>query len=404
MHDVIIIGARCAGSALALLLARAGLKVLVIDRTVFPSDTMSGHYIHPAGVACLKRWGVLGRLAATDTPAQERVTVDFGPVAVGGRPAPAPDGTTTGYAPRRWLFDPLLAEAAAEAGAELWQGVTVHGPIIEGGRVVGVTGVTRDGRRIEARARLVVGADGKRSRLAEAVGAEAYNVNPATTCTFYAYWGGFEADASETRLFVRDGRFVVAAPTNGGLTFLGAIFPVAEFRRVRANLTAEYRAALGEIPWVAERLARAELAQRPVGTADLDGFFRKAHGPGWALLGDAGYHRDPITAQGMTDAFRHAEFLAEAIVDGLAGKVALETALEGYARARDESVAPMYAMTNDMARLAAPSPETLALAEAVRDDPVEAGRFLGVISGTVPIPEFFAPENLARIMGAREAA
>ena len=175
MYDVIVIGARCAGSALALMLARGGLKVLAVDRTPFPSDTMSGHYIHPAGVACLRRLGLLGRLEALGAPAQDTVTVDFGPVALTGRPAPAADGTTTGYAPRRYLFDPMLAAAAVEAGAELWEGVTFLAPLVEGGRVVGSRPSTRSGRSVDVRARLVVGADGKRSHFAAAVGAETYD-------------------------------------------------------------------------------------------------------------------------------------------------------------------------------------------------------------------------------------
>jgi flavin-dependent dehydrogenase len=402
MYDVIIIGARCAGSGLALMLARAGLKVLAIDRVTFPSDTMSGHYLHPAGVACLRRWDLLDALAATDTPPQRAVTVDFGPVVLTGRPAPAPDGTTVGYCPRRWLFDPLLADAAAAAGAEIATGTGFQGPIFEHGRVAGIRATTRSGQSLELRARLVVGADGKRSPFAAAVGAEGYHRNPTTACTYYAYWSGF--DIEHTRLFVREGRFFVASPTNQGLTFLGIMWPISEFRRVRSDISAAYRAAAAEEEWLADRLAAAKQTQRFVGTADLDGFMRRAHGAGWALLGDAGYHRDPISAQGMTDALLHAEMLAEAIVDGLGGRRALHDALADYQRRRDASVMAMYSMTNDMARLAAPPAETVELVGALQGDPEATGRFLGVISGTVAAEDFFAPANLARITGRGLAA
>lgn len=402
MYDVIIIGARCAGAALALLLARASLKVLVIDRAEFPSDTMSGHYIHPAGISCLRRLGLLEKLKATGTPAQETVTVDFGPLALTGTPAPAADGTVSGYAPRRFIFDPMLAAAAVEAGAAFWQGVTFLGPLVENERVVGVTAVTRSGSSVEVRARLVVGADGKRSRLADAVGAERYNINPATTCTYYAYWSGF--DAPHTHLFVRPGRFCVAAPTNDGLTFLGVAWPIEEFRRVRADIGRAYHETAAKIPWIADRIGSATQAQRFVGTHDLGGFFRTPSGPGWALVGDAAYHKDPITAQGMTDALLHAELLADAVAEGLSGARPIESALAEYGRRRDASAAPMYALTNDMARLAPPTPEMVTLVEALQDNAAETRRFLGVISGTVPIANFFAPDNLLAIMGTEMAA
>jgi flavin-dependent dehydrogenase len=402
MHDVIIIGGRCAGASLALLLARAGLRPLVLERAVFPSDTMSGHYIHPAGVACLRRWGLGDLLAAAGAPAQRRITVDFGPVALSGTPAPATDGTTEAFAPRRHAFDTLLAEAASASGAAFRDGTSFLEPLVEDSRVVGVRAVGPGGREETLRARLVIGADGKRSRLARAVGAARYNEHRATACTYYIYWHGFDAD--ETRLFVRDGRFAVVAPTNDGMTFIGIAWPADHFREVRADIRRAYRRAAVEIPWIANRLAAAEQAERFVGTGDLDGFFRQPHGPGWALVGDAGYHKDPITAQGMTDAFLHAEMLAEAVVDGLGGGAPLDAALSEYGRRRDAIAAPMYALTNDLARLAPPTPEMAALVSALTDDPPETRRFLGIMAGTVSITDFFAEENLARIVGDLRAA
>jgi len=402
MYDVVIVGARCAGSALALMLARDGLNVLAIDRTTFPSDTMSGHFIHPAGVSCLGRLGLLESLAALGAPAQETMTVDFGPVVLSGRPAPAADGTAVGYAPRRYRFDPMLAEAAVAAGADLREGVSFIEPLLEGERVVGIRTRTPTGRTEDIRARLVVGADGKRSRLARAVRAEVYGRQPDATCCYYAYWAGF--DAPGTRLFVRDGLFCVATSTNDGLTFLGIAWPRADFTRVRADIGTAYREAVATLPWVADRLACAEQVGRFVGTADLEGFFRTASGPGWALLGDAGYHKDPITAQGMTDALLHAELLAAAIAEGMSGTRPLDLALADYGHRRDAAARPLYDLTADLARLAPPTADMRALLQALCDDPVETRRFLGVIAGTVPVPDFFAPANLARITGADLAA
>ncbi len=316
MYDVAIVGARCAGAALALMLAREGLKVLMIDRARFPSDTMSGHFIQPAGVSCLRRLGLLEALETLGAPAQNTMTVDFGPVVLSGRPTAAPDGTSAAYAPRRYLFDPMLADAAVAAGAELREAVSFVEPLIEDGRVTGMW-VQGDSGHLEAvRARLVVGADGKRSRFARMVGAQAYDSQPAAGCMYYAYWSGFDTDANITRLFVRDGLFAVAVPSNDDLTFVGFSWPHAQFARVRSNIGKAYHEAAATLPWIADRLASATQAERFVGTGDLDGFFRTASGPGWALLGDAGYHKDPITAQGMTDALLHAEMLATAIVAG----------------------------------------------------------------------------------------
>jgi 2-polyprenyl-6-methoxyphenol hydroxylase-like FAD-dependent oxidoreductase len=172
--------------------------------------------------------------------------------------------------------------------------------------------------------------------------------------------------------------------------------------RVRADIGRAYRAAAATLPWVADRLARAEQAGRFVGTADLDGFFRTASGPGWALLGDAGYHKDPITAQGMTDALLHAELLAAAIVQELTRPGG--GALADYGRHRDAAAGPMYGLTADLARLAPPAPEMRALLGALHGNAVETRRFLGVIGGTVGVSDFFAPANLSRITGATLAA
>ena len=402
MYDVVIVGARCAGSALGLMLVREGLSVLIVDRTTFPSDTMSGHFIQPGGVSCLRRLGLLEGIEALGAPAQATMTVDFGPVVLSARPQPAPDGTAVAYAPRRYRFDPMLADAAVAAGASLQEGVSFVEPLVEAGRVVGIRTQTPSGRIEDIRARLVVGADGKRSRLAKAVGAQAYDRKPAASCAYYAYWSGF--DAVDTRLFVREGLFCVAVPTNDGLTFIGVNWPHADRARIRADIGKAYRAALATIPWVADRLASAEQAGRFVGTSDLDAFFRPASGDGWALLGDAGHHKDPITAQGMTDALLHAELLATAIVEGMSGSRPLDAALQDYGRRRDATSQPMHALTADLARLAPPPPAMAALLEALRDNPTETARFLGVIARTVEVADFYAPSNIARIVGADLAA
>ncbi|MDP1702014.1 MAG: NAD(P)/FAD-dependent oxidoreductase [Aestuariivirga sp.] len=402
MHDVIIVGARCAGSALGLMLARSGKKVLMLERATFPSDTMSGHYVHPAGISCLKRWGVFGQLAATDTPEQKKLTLDFGPFALSATPTAAPDGTSSGYGPRRRTFDTLLAEAAVAAGVEFIDGVTVSRPLWSQGRVAGVEGHTASGTPFGFRARLVIGADGRNSTIAEAVGAKKYNETPSATCAYYSYWSGF--DTPHIHLFSRVGRFFVVQPTNEGLTMVAVSWPVAEFRKVRSNIEESFNSAVAGVPWIEERFRAAKRQERFAGTADQAGFFRTSHGPGWALVGDAGYHRDAITAQGMTDAFLHAELLAQAINAGFDGNTPMDQALGEYQNKRDASVMPMYGLTNDLARLAPPPPDMTQLMGAIHGNPRATSDFLGIMSGTVGIPEFFAPANIEAIMGARLAA
>lgn len=402
MYDVAIVGARCAGSALALMLAREGLKVIAIERATFPSDTMSGHFLQPAGVSCLRRLGLFEDLEALRAPAQETMTVDFGPVVLSGRPAPAPDGTSASYAPRRFLFDPMLANAAVAAGAELREGVSFVEPVAEGQRIAGMRVQTAGGRTEIISARLVVGADGKRSRVARAVGAQSYDTRAAASCMYYGYWSGF--DTAGTRLFVRDGLFGVAVPTNDGLTFVGFAWPHAESARVRDNVGKAFHDAAATLPWIADRLASAKQVGRFTGTGDLDGFFRDASGRGWALLGDAGYHRDPITAQGMTDALLHAELLAVAVMQGLSAGQSLDAALLDYGRRRDDMARPMYALTGDLARLAPRSPDMAELLPVLQANHAETRRFLGLMAGTVAVPDFFAPANVARITGRTLAA
>lgn len=403
MYDAVIVGARCAGSALALNLARNGLDVLMVERASFPSDTMSGHFIQPAGVSCLRRLGLLEGLQALGAPAQATMTVDFGSVVLSGTPAPAADGTTVAYAPRRYRFDAMLADAAVAAGAGLREGVSFVEPLIGNGRVVGIRTQTEAGRTEDIAARIVIGADGKRSRVAQTVGAHAYNARTSATCTYYAYWSDF--DTAGTRLFLHDRLFAAAAPTNDGLTLVAFCWPRDELQRVRADIARAYHGAAARIPWIAERLAAAAQVGPFTGTGDLDAFFRTASGRGWALLGDAGYHKDPITAQGMTDALLHAELLAEAIVKGMpGGSESLDAALCAYGRRRDAAAQPMYELTADLARLGPPGPDMLGLLLALHDSPAETRRFLGVMASTVAVGDFFAPANLERITGSRRAA
>src|SRR5262245_5410813 len=176
-YDVIVVGARCAGSPTAMLLARQGHRVLVVDRASFPSDTISTHLIHPPGVAALARWGLLDRLIATNCPAIGTYVFNMGPLVLSGAPG-KPDSPVS-YGPRRTVLDKLLVDAAREAGAEVREEFTVDEVLSEDGRVTGIRGHAKGGAPVTERARVVIGADGLHSTLARAVSPEAYREKPA---------------------------------------------------------------------------------------------------------------------------------------------------------------------------------------------------------------------------------
>jgi flavin-dependent dehydrogenase len=397
--DAIVVGARCAGAPTAMLLARKGYRVLLLDRASFPSDTISTHIVHPPGVAALRRWGLLERVQATGCPPLEGYSFDFGPFEVAGTPR----GVEAPLCPRRTVLDELLVEAAVEAGAELREGFTVEDVVREQGRVVGVSGVARGGAIVTERARVVIGADGRRSSVARAVGAERYHERPPLAVGYYAYWSGVPADRFEA--YIRPDRAFAAVPTNDGLTIVIANWPHSEFAANRSRVQSEFMRTLELVPELAERVQAGKRETRFAGVADLPNVFVQPYGPGWTLVGDAGYHKDPVTAQGISDAFRDAEAMAEALDDVFSARATFDERLARYQQERDEAAMPMFELTCDFATLAPPEPEMQELLAAMVGNREAMDGFAGVFSGTVPVPEFFSPENTGRIMArAAEAA
>ena len=390
MYDIIVIGARCAGSPLAMLLARKGYRVLLVDKATFPSDTLSSHYIQQSGVIQLQRWGLLDRLAATDTPPVRGFTFDVGPFALQGVPAGhiAPD-----YCPRRRVIDLLLLEAAIEAGAEARVGFIVEELVWDGNRVVGIRGRTPGSATVTESASLVVGADGMHSLVARNVQAPTYEARSALTCNYYSYWS--DVPTEDFELYSRERCTFGIAPTNEGLTVVVTIWPKEKFHTYRADIEGNFLRTLDLAPQLAERVRAGRREERFMGTTDLPFFFRQPYGAGWALVGDAGYHRDPVTAQGMSDAFRDAESLAEAIDMGLGGGCPLDTALADYEQRRNEALRPMYEFTHELATLAPPSPEMQQLFDTLRSNQAATDRFFGLLGGTVSFPAFFAPDTVA---------
>lgn len=230
------------------------------------------------------------------------------------------------------------------------------------------------------------------------VGAAIDQEKPTVACAYYTYWSGVSVGGVE--LYPRDHRMTVAFPTNDDLVCTFMEWPKDEFHVVRADIEGHYVKTLELVPGLAERIRSGKRAGRFIGTTDLPNFFRKPYGPGWALVGDAGHHKDPNGAHGISDAFRDAELLAHAVDSGFSGRQPLEEALAAYERQRNESALPAFELNFRFATLQPPPPEMQALFGALRGNQMETDRLIGAIAGTVPIPEFFAPGSIQRILSA----
>ncbi len=395
-YDAIIIGARVAGSATAMLLARHGLRVLAVDKAEFPSDTLSTHQVQLPGIARLERWGLLGRVAGAGTPATRHVRFDPGGVVLEGD-YPWFEGVDALYSPRRRLLDTLLVEAARAAGAEIRERFTVEEIVIEDGRVTGVRGREPGGAAVTESALIVVGADGRHSLVARTVEASTYDEQPAQTFGYYTYWDGLPVSGGE--MYGRERRMIGVWPTNDGLVMTYVAGPIDEFHAFRSHIETNLLASLDLAGDVGQRARAATRVERIYGTANTANYFRSPSGPGWALVGDAGLAMDPVTGQGISDALRDADLLANAIADGLGGGRSLEVALRDYQHARDRAVKPMYDFTLDVATMGPPKVEQELLFRALERDPRQTQRFLAVLAGAVPIGEFFSPGNLRSLVG-----
>ena len=379
-----------------MLLARKGYKVLVLDRATFPSDTISTHLIHPPGIAALRRWGLLERLVATGCPAVDTYAFDFGPFTITG--SPGHDDAPVAYAPRRTVLDKLLVDAASGAGAEVREGFIVDDVLVEDGRVAGIRGHGKDGKQVTERARVTIGADGLRSLVARAVKAERYNEKPRLLCGYYSYWSGLPMHG-RFETYVRPDRGFAAWPTHDGLTLVIGGWPFAEFAANKQDIEGNYLKMFALAPPFADRIGVARREARVVGMA-VPNFFRKPFGPGWALVGDAGYNKDFITAQGIQDAFRDSELCAAALDQTLSGCRSFDAAMGEYQSTRDEHVLPMYEFTCGLATLAPPPPELQRLLAAVHGNQGAMDGFARVNAGVTSPADFFGAENVARISAA----
>jgi 2-polyprenyl-6-methoxyphenol hydroxylase-like FAD-dependent oxidoreductase len=397
-YDAIVVGARVAGSPTAMLLARKGYDVLLVDRASFPSDTISTHLIHPPGITALQRWGLLDKIVASGCPAIDTYAFDFGPFTLSG--APDPDGTVA-YGPRRTVLDKVLLDAAVEAGAEVREGFSVESMVYEHDHVVGVRGHGKSGATVTEHARVVIGADGRHSLVAQAVNPSQYHEKPPLLAGYYAYWSGLPM-RGRFETYVRPNRGMAAWPTNDDLTVVIAGWPYAEFEANKKDIEGNFFKTYDLAPAFAERLRTGVRETRFVGTA-VPNFFRKPYGPGWALVGDAGYNKDFITAQGIHDAFRDAELCMTALDEAFGGIRSFDTAMADYQARRDAQVLPMYEFTTELATLEPPPPELQQLLAAIAGNQDAMDGFAQVNGGVTSPAEFFSPANVARIMPVERA-
>lgn len=380
-YDVIVVGGRVAGSATALLLARLGHRVLIIDRSYPSKETLSTHAIMRSGVVQLKRWGLLSRILDHNTPPIRRIVLGFGEQEIGFDFREA-FGVDALYAPRRHILDTELLAAAVAAGAEFRQGYRLLDLIFaENGRVIGVE-VDVNGALLALRARFVVGADGLRSRVAAAVKAPAYETHPAVSTYTYAYFAGVPSDSYDA--YFVPGAAAGFIPTNDGLT---AAFAARRNNGRLINDEAYYQLVETSSPNMLAQLKTAERKSPFYRTLGLPGFLRVPGGPGWALVGDAGFTKDPLSAHGISDAFRDAELLANALDAALTERQPEAEALTAYHQTRDRFALPLHRATSALAHYAWDAAEASALMRHLGRLTDEECQFLLTLPGTAVPPQ-----------------
>ena len=361
--DVVVVGARCAGTAAAIAFRRAGRSVVALDWARFPSSTVSTHLLWAGGVAELERVGAREWVEACGAP---RLPVGYAEIP--GAPAvratyTAVEGIRYGLCVRRPALDAALVDTARAAGAEIRERTRVGGLIRRNGRVVGVVAREQGGPPYELRARLVVGADGRGSTVARLVGAtEPHTSNPNERACYYAYFDDPHGDWRSIAAQWRQGAELgTAFPCDGGLTLVLLMPPLHRVPEFKVDRAGAYADTIEGIRGLARRLHGCERRSSIFGAVDLSSYFRHSSGAGWALVGDAGHFKDPITAQGIRDALRFGRLLGEHAAPALDDPAALDTALGAWERRRDEECLETYHWTNFVARAEPVGPVDIAM-------------------------------------------
>jgi flavin-dependent dehydrogenase len=397
MYDAIVVGARCAGSPVGMLLARYGYRVLVVDKATFPSDTVSTHYIQQRGLSRLHAWALLDKLIATKAPEINHMTVSYRDIVIPGFADPI-DGMSVTYAPRRTELDSILVDGARAAGAEVREGYTVRELLIEDGQVVGIRGTQRDGVSSEERARIVIGADGTNSFVGNAVGAEFYKRVPAECFIYYSYFSGVRTQFHSR---IGDLQQVGIWPTHNDQTLIAVMRKLDAFSDFRTDVDGNFHSIIRDIvPDFAEELtSNGNREDKFYPMRYHDNYRRQSYGDGWALVGDAGYHKDPLTGLGISDAFEYAELLAQRVHEGLSGQRPMVEALAEYQQMRDAKSESGFQFTCTISSLVL-GPELLAIFRALSSNTEYAKDFFAMLGGGMTGEEFFAPERIATLLGS----
>jgi flavin-dependent dehydrogenase len=398
-YDAVVVGARCAGATAARLLAERGLDVLLVDRTRMPADTVSTHALMLGATIQLRRWGLLETVAATGATPVKGVTIEAGPTRFVA-PIKNIGGVDTVYAPRRITLDQLLVDAAVAAGAELCDGHRVIALDRDStGAVCGVRSTGPDVSTWSVRTRWVIGADGIHSTVAGLAGAATLRHDPASAACRYAYFAGLSGSTYEFS-FARDAG-AGAIPTDGGLTCVYVALPLRDATRMRRDLDAEFGRILRHVsPGLADRVAVADRVTGFRGTRGLPAHLRQATGPGWVLAGDAGYHRDPFSAHGITDAFRDGELVAHAVATAVVDISRADAAMRWYAELRDDFARPMYDATKRLASFKLDLDEILAVLHEMGDEGEREAHFLANLDDSPYVSEFGAAGRRPAVTGA----
>ncbi|AHH18256.1 putative FAD-binding monooxygenase [Nocardia nova SH22a] len=395
--DVVVVGARCAGSAAAIAFARAGRRVVVLDSARFPADTLSTHLLWPAGVAEVAALGALERVRELGAPPL-RIAFAAGAGQIVRAPFTPIEGIGYAMCVRRTGFDAALVATARAAGATVYESMRVTELIRDGRRVTGVRAVDRVGAVHEVRARLVVGADGRRSTVARLAGTlEPYRAKPSGRACYFGYWRDGRPEWRDTAAQWRDGDLLgTAFPCEDGTVLSLIQPPVRRGPRTGRDTERRYREMVAAIPDLAARLDGSELIGRVRSATDIVSYFRHSSGPGWALAGDAGHFKDPVTAQGMRDAMRYGRLLGEHTASVLDDAPALDRAVTRWERQRELECLPMYQWTNRLARGTEMTPLEVQMYRTGATDPHLAALALDVMTRARTPDQLLTPSRAAR--------